>query len=142
MSSLRASVGLVAAVLITLPPLILTAASAHAETTEIPPSLKRDAECMYKVLKTVPGVTEPKLGYETSDGWTHPFLEYRAAEANSWGGPMRFHAKKPDNGKFWFLAITPGRILPAVGHVDIHVTDAVVDKWKAQCRVDANVLFP
>lgn len=95
---------------------------------------------MYQVLKTTPGVTEPKLGYVTREGWTHPFLEYRAAETNSWVQPTRFEAMRRDDGRYWFEAIVPGVIDPRVGHLDIHVTEAVVEKWKTQCHVEVVII--
>jgi hypothetical protein len=115
---------------------------AKAQVADLPPGLKQIAECMFEALKTVPGISQPKLGYMSSEGWTHPFLEYRSEERNSWGRPMRFEAQKGDDGRYWFLATTSGLILPDVGHVDIHVTEKVMQKWKSQCDVAANVLFP
>jgi hypothetical protein len=100
------------------------------------PPLKQGAECMYQVLKTMPGVSEPKLGYVTSEGWTHPYLEYEAAEDSPSVQHLRFEAKKTDNGKYWFLVMVSG-----VGAPDIHVTEAVMQQWKTQCSVEANVLF-
>ena len=85
----------------------------------------------------MPEVSEPKLGVTTSEGWAHPFLEYRAAEELSGVYPIRFNAKKADRGGYWFLAVKSG-----LGAPEFHVTDAVIKKWKAQCSADANVLFP
>jgi hypothetical protein len=101
------------------------------------PALKQTAECMFEVLKAMPEVSEPKLGSTTSEGWTHPFLEYRAAEALSKFNPIRFDAKKADRGGFWFLAVKSG-----LGAPEFHVTDVVIKKWKVQCSIDASVLFP
>ena len=95
---------------------------------------------MYKVLKTVPGVSEPKLGYVTSGGWTHPFLEYRAAESNSWVQPTRFEVRKGRDGKYYFLAYLPGQVPPDIVYLDNHVTDAVMQKWRTQCNVDVTAI--
>ncbi len=95
---------------------------------------------MYKVLKTVPGVSEPKVGYVTSDGWTHPFIQYRAAEQDSWLEPTRFDVKRSDHHKYHFLAILPGMVPPG-GRLDLHVTEAVTQKWRSECSVDAEVLL-
>jgi hypothetical protein len=92
---------------------------------------------MFEVLKAMPEVSEPKLGVTTSEGWAHPFLEYRAAEALSKFNPIRFDAKKADRGGFWFLAVKSG-----LGAPEFHVTDSVIHKWKSQCSADASVLFP
>jgi hypothetical protein len=116
---------------------VATSYTALAQTTEVPPPLEQTAKCMFEVLKAMPEVSEPKLGVSTSDGWAHPFLEYRAAEALSGKTPIRFNAKKADRGGYWFLAVKSG-----LGAPEFHVTDAVIKKWKGQCRADATVLFP
>jgi hypothetical protein len=109
-----------------------------AQVDKVPTTLKQDADCMYKVLRKTPGITEAKLGYVTRNGWTTPFLEYRADEGASRDIPIRFDAMKSDNGGYWFLAYRSG----LGGLPDLHVTDAVMKIWKTQCRVDANVLLP
>ena len=140
MPNLRGSVTLVAAVLTTLLPIALVGLSAHAQTTDVPVPLRQSVDCMYEVLKTAPGVSEPKLGYVTSEGWPHPFLEYRSGEGND-VHRMRFEARRGDHDKYWFLAMMSGRVDPRIGHIDIHITDAVMQKWKTQCNVEANVIF-
>jgi len=110
---------------------------AVAQSDDVLPPLKQTAECMFEVLKAMPEVSEPKLGVTTSEGWAHPFLEYRAAEALSKFYPIRFNAKKADRGGFWFLAVKSG-----LGAPEFHVTEAVIQKWKVQCSAEANVLFP
>jgi hypothetical protein len=42
--------------------------SAGDQTSEVPLPLEQTAECMLKVLKTVPGVSEPRLGNVTTGG--------------------------------------------------------------------------
>ncbi len=118
---------------------VLVGCQSTPETPDVSAPLKQHAECMYKVLKTMPGVSEPKIGYVTREGWTHPFLEYRAEETNRWVQPTHFEARA-DNEKYWFEALVPGIIDPRVGHIDIHVTDAVVERWKTQCRVEVIVI--
>ena|ERR1700723_393968 len=110
--------------------------SAGPETSEVPLQLKQTAECMLKVLKTVPGVSEPRLDNATSGGWTHPFLEYRAAEGSHWVQPTRFDAQKTTAGSFSFVGILPG-----MGPIDTHVTNVVVEQWKARCGVEAMVIL-
>jgi hypothetical protein len=110
---------------------------ALAQLKDVPPSLKQTAECMLKILKAMPDVIEPKLGATTTEGWVHPFLEYRAAEALTKFDPIRFVAEKSDNGGFSFLAVKSG-----LGSPEFHVTDVVIKKWKALCDANANVLFP
>lgn len=106
--------------------------------TRVPRSLRESAECMYKVLQTAPGVSDPKLGYVASDGWTHPYLEYQAAESSPSVQHPRFEAKKLDNGEgYWFLAVLSG-----AGAPDVHISEAVMQRWKTRCGVAANILFP
>jgi hypothetical protein len=110
--------------------------SAGDQTSKVPLPLEQTAECMLKVLKTVPGVSEPRLGNATTGGWTHPFLEYRAAEESRWIQPTRFDVQKPDDGHILFMGTLPG-----VGPLDTHVTDVVVQQWKLQCGVAAIVIL-
>ena len=124
-----------AVVLIALPAVTFAGCQSTPKTPAIPTPLKQSAECMYEVLKTMPGVSEPKIGYVTREGWTHLFLEYRAEETNSWVQPTHFEAKRDDRGRYRFEALVPGIIDPRVGRFDIHVTDAVVEQWKTQCHV-------
>lgn len=107
------------------------------QTSDVAPPLQRTAECMFAVLEEMPEVSEPKMGATTSEGWTHPFLEYRGAEALSRMTPIRFNAQKADNGAYWFLAVRSG-----FGTPEFHVTDAVTRKWKMRCNTNATVLFP
>jgi hypothetical protein len=139
MSKIRARVTFVAAALIALLAVISVRSPVHAQTPDVPAPLKQSADCMYEVLKAIPGVTEPKLRYVTRDGWTHPILEYRAAERNGWVQPTRFEAMRGDDGNYWFQGVLPGAISPDIGHIDIHVTEAVTQKWKTQCNVNVIV---
>ena len=109
--------------------------AAHAGSG-VPARLKIATDCMFSVLKAVPGVSEVAQGVETNEGWPHTFLEYRATEGSSSLQPIRFHAQKSDRGGYWFLAVRSGF------DVDLHVTDVVMKKWKSECSVDSNVLFP
>jgi hypothetical protein len=104
---------------------------ALAQSTDVRPSLEKTADCMLDVLKAMPEVSEPKLGVATTEGWTHPFLEYRAAEALSRYYPIRFEAKKSERGGFWFLAVKSG-----LGAPEFHITDAVIQKMEGTvwCR--------
>ncbi len=92
---------------------------------------------MLKVLKTVPGVSEPRLGNASSAGSTRPFLEYRATEASRWKQPTRFALQRSPDGQVYFMAVLPGNVIPS----DTHVTNVVVQRWKAQCGADATVLM-
>ena len=95
---------------------------------------------MLGVLQTVPGVSEPKLDYLTRDGQALPFLEYRAAERNSWREPTHFAASRDEQGQYSFLGLVPLIVDPRVGHMDIHVTEEVVTRWRALCHVKVSVV--
>jgi hypothetical protein len=106
-----------------------------AQVDGVPSALKRNADCMYKVLLKVPGISEAKLGYVTRNGWTTPFLEYRAEEKSSWVGPTHFEAQKVRD-TYVFEGLLPG-----VGDLDTHVTEVVVKRWSKQCQVVAMVVL-
>ena len=106
------------------------------QTAEVPVSVEQTADCMLEVLKATPGVVGPVLGTTTSDGWTHPFLEYRADEALSRERPIRFDPVKY-RGSYLFWAFKSG-----LGAPELHVTEAVMKEWQAQCHANANVMFP
>ncbi len=106
------------------------------QAADVSEPLQRTAECMVKVLEATPGVSGPRLGVVTSEGWAHPFVEYRADEALSRDRLIRFEARKDQDG--WeFLAVKSG-----LGAPELHVTEAVMRTWEAQCHVRANILFP
>ena len=116
--------------------LSLIAVPARAQNKDVPLHLKQTTECMLKVLKATPGVSEPRLESATSGGWTYPLLEYRAIEDSHWEQPTRFDLQKSDDGRMFFVAMLPG-----IGRIDTHVTRVVVQKWRARCSVEAAVLF-
>jgi hypothetical protein len=108
------------------------------------PSLETTTRCMLEVLKSMPGVSEPKLGSDTgnvrSGGRNSPFLEYRAAEGASSDVPIRFYAiyVQGNLSDYWFIAARSGAgRLP-----DLHITEGVLQRWKTQCHADATVEFP
>jgi hypothetical protein len=117
--------------------LFVFSATASAQlATDVSAHLKQTSACMLRVLKLVPGVTEPRLGEITSNGLTLPFLEYRAAEKSSWVEPTRFSIQVSEDGSMWYMAMLPG-IGP--GPIDMHVTSMVLQKWNEECHVTAAV---
>ena len=104
---------------------------------EVPTLLRVAADCMYQILKTAPDVTAPKLSNVTSDGWTHPILEYYSNEKSHWIQPTRFEAQPGVGDRYTFLALLPGT--PGT-NLDFHVTVGIVEKWKAQCNVDITMI--
>ena len=140
MPKLSVNVRWVVGYLMALLPLMLLGCQSSSNMAGVPALLKQRVDCMYKVLRSTPGVTEPRIGSVTTEGWTHPFLEYRAAETNSWSKPMRFETKRGAPDRYWFEALVPGIIDPRVGQLDIHVTGAVVERWKGECHAEAIVI--
>lgn len=110
------------------------------------PQLKRDAQCMLRVLKSVPGIDNIEMGVSDVGGWSHPFLQYRAkAEADGYRATIRFEATKSfysssDRKPFFIVALSgiasPGEDPPTYG------TGAVAKLWEEKCDVHAMVLFP
>jgi hypothetical protein len=91
---------------------------------------------MLQVLKTTPGVSDPKI--DPNGG--NPCLEYRPDEKSVWEQPTTFcldpNFHSPQT-KYIFTGLFPGVVLPGVGF-DIHISKIVMDKWDAQCGVFAN----
>ena len=106
------------------------------QAADVPAAVEKTASCMLEVLKATPGVIGPVVGTTTSEGWTHPFLEYRADEALSRESPIRFDVRK-GHGGYEFWAVKSG-----FGAPELHVTEAVVQKWNVHCHAYANVYFP
>ena len=97
---------------------------------------------MLKVLRSQPEVKDPKLGIVTSDGWTHPFLEYQPSEKARWIQPTRFEALKvadAERGPYIFQALVPGLMTTVEEGLDLHVTNKVVARWETECGVHAVV---
>ena len=57
---------------------------AQAHKALVPAELTRSAECMLDVLKKSPDVSEPRLSNDTSEGWFHPYLEYKVTSPKPW----------------------------------------------------------
>ena len=106
------------------------------QAADVPAPLERTAECMVSVLEATPGVSGPRLGVVTNGGWAHPFVDYRADEALSRDRPIRFEARKYQDG-YEFLAVKAG-----LGAPELHVTEAVMRTWEAQCHAHANIFSP
>ena len=122
--------------------------AAITDVTDIPIALKQRADCMYRVLTTIPGVHQPRQGRVTSNEWTHPFLEYSATinPYLEYGGatirvyPMRFEAQRDgrnhDEYWYWFLGSFAGPIPPGF---DIDQMESIMRQWKGLCHVVAEI---
>jgi hypothetical protein len=122
--------------------------AAITDVTDIPLALTQRADCMYRALATIPGVYQPREGRVTSNGWTHPFLEYSAtinpyleySGATIRTYPMRFEAQRDgrnhDEYWYWFSGSFAGPIPPGF---DIAQMESIMRKWKGLCHVVAEI---
>jgi len=118
---------------------VVIAASASAVPGDTSPGLKRSADCMLGVLQTTQGVTDAKIFSDQS----RFCLQYRAAEKSRWIEPTEFclqGSRNATQGPYDFWAIFPG-VTPPGEDPDIHVSEAIMQKWNAQCGVRATGLF-
>src|SRR3569833_942187 len=109
-----------------------------ASLAEVSPPLRRDAVCMLSVLKKERGIERAKLGTSDSDGWVHPYLEYRAAPARGRRETIRFNVSKSDTriGEPYRFEIVPPGIFGGneTGPPD-YGTGIIGKRWEAECGV-------
>jgi hypothetical protein len=120
--------------------------STAASLKDVDPQVLKDAQCMVAVLKKEPGIDEAKLGVKTSDGWVHPYVEYRTfADKNGDQQVIRFEALRGALGEskkdYYFETVLFGLIAAGQGAPNDWGASALIDKWKAECGVDATILF-
>jgi hypothetical protein len=113
-------------------------AATCAQAQPLPDGLQKVTDCMLQVLKSTPGVSDPKIGTGNNGSLC---LEYRPDEKSVWEGPTAFcidtkNAKPP----YQFLGNFPGLLSPGE-KTDIHVSESVMNKWNAQCGVETNGVF-
>ena len=117
-----------------------------AELTRV----KQATACMLKVLKTVPGVSNPRQGItvgipgqvQPAPGRIpRPYVEYRAAEEARWTTPTRFIFESASRNEIYFQTMLPGMVSTPSSMPDTHITDVVTKKWKEQCGVQADILL-
>lgn len=113
---------------------------AHGQTSATGARITHATSCMLKVLESVPGVSDAKLGEATQTGVARPYVQYHAAERYPGGQLVRFTLWQHNKGSLWFVAGMSGQVGPS-GTIDIHVTDDVTHQWSIKCGVSANVLF-
>ena len=108
---------------------------------------------MFRVLGTVPGIDQMKLGVSSDQNWIHPYLEYRAvANETGYRQVIRFYTFRAceannqgsccsDVGRnYCFTAMLPGLVTPGRMPSDWGTTD-LEQKWKSTCGVNATSLF-
>ena len=116
---------------------IVAATGAGAEP--LSDGLKKATDCMLQILKTTPGVSEPKIDIARDS----VCVEYRPHEKSVWENPTRF-CLNSDYGSlhtpYIFNAFFPGATVPG-GKLDIHVSASVMEKWNKKCGVSASGVF-
>ena len=127
-----------------------TLASAQAKSptmADVAPQLRKNAECMFRVLRTVPGIDHVRLGVENDQNWLHPYLEYRAkADERGFRPTMRYNAERActaDNRHNWcsrFVVLLSGLTSPGKEPSDWGTRD-INKKWKSACGVTAVGFF-
>jgi len=130
--------------------LALLAGVAVTSTARLPapgvatPQIKRDAQCMLRVLKSVSGIDTIESGMSDVGGWQHPFLQYRAAPLpNGYRAVIRFDATTEfhsDDRKSFFIANLSG--MSAVNEeAPDYGAGAMATLWEKKCDVHVMVLF-
>jgi hypothetical protein len=104
-------------------------------------------DCMVRVLRTVPGVTEPKFGYAWGlDGGPLRFVQYSY--------PSRYD-HQPVRVTFWELGDVPnentkpefdtrmsGLFTEGEKGPDDYGANTIIPRWKASCGVGASIEYP
>ena len=115
---------------------------------DIDPQMRKDAQCMFGVLKRTPGIDQVKLGAWKRDAWVYPYLEYRSAsDKQGYRQFVRFAPISPCSSEDrvkgcvpYFDTVMSG-LMPAGRAPEDWGASAIIDRWKSQCRVDAAILF-
>jgi hypothetical protein len=110
---------------------IFAATCAYAQPSS--EGLQKATDCMLQVLKTTPGVSDPKI-YVDKDSTC---LEYRPDEKAVWGGGLSGFCitTRTASPPYQFEGSFPGLLGPGEEDADLHVTDVVVKKWREHCEV-------
>lgn len=129
----------------------IAAAPAQGAGLKSPPqSLRQTTECMLDVLKTVPNVSEARLGLAKGRSvnqlqpiWTHPFLRYVYTYPDGRRQAVRFDAeiyRTRGRTRYGFSAALSGLSEVGVKPADWG-TREITDLWKAKCSADAFVVY-
>jgi hypothetical protein len=111
--------------------------SSRASAVDIGRSLRRETQCMVRVLQAMPDVDHIRSGISLSEG-NQAFVEYRYHGSNGQAGTVRF-TKQP--GDLGFFAVLGGLMTPnAPGPPDFGTAE-ITRRWKSQCRVNAYIRF-
>jgi hypothetical protein len=116
-----------------------------AAINDVAPKLKQDAECMLRVLKSVPGIDHVKMGVTDNLGWVHPFLEYRAVpEPDGYRAIVVFEAikeYKPSDEKSSFEASLSGLMSPGQSELPLYGSTEIAKLLDDKCDVRVDVLL-
>ena len=118
-----------------------------ASLDDIDPHMRKDAECMLGVLRTVPGIDQVELGvWQPPKEKAVPYLQYRAvADKDGYRLIVRFTAEtgRTRDGKasYYFTAVMNGLVAGGEPGPREGGASAIERRWKADCGVEANMLF-
>jgi hypothetical protein len=107
--------------------LMLTGAASSA-SGEVPPSLMSAAECMARILRATPGVTDVQINVPEGNGDAYPILSYRFGDAS---GRRRF----TELSLFEISGIDDAPYV--FDRADIEgdpLAERLLPVWKARCR--------
>ena len=117
--------------------------SSYAGIDDVPSPFREDVQCMVKVLRETPRVDQVEAGVVNSDGWAHPFVQYRYQEQDAREGTVRFIAKKSNDSQqaIYFVAALNGLSTPGGPPPPTLGVGEIVRRWELQCRVRATAVF-
>lgn len=101
-------------------------------------------QCMVEVLKKIPDADEVQSGVLNRASQVHPFVQYRYREEDGDVGTVTFVAENSGASKVptYFSAFLSGRVPPGMTEPRAYGTREIVNQWRLQCGVAANVIWP
>jgi hypothetical protein len=102
-------------------------AASSAASDDIPAPLMSAAECMARVLRAMPGVTDVQINVSAGTGSAYPVLAYRFADAS---GRRRFTKVS----LFEIEGVDPPYVFDRADIQGDLVAERLLPVWKARCR--------
>jgi hypothetical protein len=96
---------------------------------------------MLRVLRNTPGVDSAATGVNDLDG--RPYIEFRYKTVRGYRPTVRFEAIESNSPKYgvYFQAAFGGLFGPSDKGPPTYGADEIAQRWKAQCDVNAGILF-
>jgi hypothetical protein len=109
--------------------LLMPMGTAVSAGEEVPAPLMSAAECMARVLRAVPGVTDVQINPSTGTGGAYPVLAYRSSDA---AGRRRY----TELSLFEISGIDAPYVFDRADIEGDPVAERLLPVWKARCRAD------